>query len=318
VSAVLEVEDLRVNLRQSAGLEPARIVRGVSFGLAPGGRLGLVGESGCGKSTTLMAVAGLLAPTATIAGSVRVCGSELLASSSTVTGALRRREVGVVLQSSMNALNPVRRVSQQLREALSKEVRGDRKRSAERCAELLARVGLPARVADSYPHELSGGMRQRVCIAIALAAEPRLLLADEPTTALDTVVQARIIELLDELCRDLGLSAVIVSHDLRLAADFCDTIAVMYAGQIVEYGAAEQLMTDARHPYTRLLFAATPTVDSTKDEIRSIPGAPPDLRRPIDGCPFCARCPRRVDACATDPPPLVPTESGFALCHSPH
>jgi oligopeptide/dipeptide ABC transporter ATP-binding protein len=318
VSTVLEVHDLRVSLRSGLAAQPAKIVRGVSFSVAAGGRLGLVGESGCGKTTALMAVAGLLAPTATLSGSVRICGQELLTSPTTLSGALRRREVGVVLQGSMNALNPVRRVAHQLREAFAREIRRDKTQSARRCAELLDRVGLSRRVARAYPHELSGGMRQRVCIAIALAAEPRLLLADEPTTALDTVVQARIIELLDELCRDLGLSAVIVSHDLRLATDFCDSIAVMYGGQIVEYDSATHLASAARHPYTRLLFAATPTVESTKDEIRSIAGAPPDLRKPIVGCPFYARCPRRLDVCATDQLPVVPSSRGFALCHNPH
>jgi oligopeptide/dipeptide ABC transporter ATP-binding protein len=312
---VLEVEDLHVSLRSRAAMPPTRIVRGVSFELPAGGRMGLVGESGCGKTTTLMAISGLLAPTGTVTGKVRICGEEQFTSQSTLSGALRRRDVGVVLQGSMNALNPVRRVAHQIREALRKDVRRDRDLSDRRCAELLERVGLSPGVGRSYPHELSGGMRQRVCIAIALAAEPRLLLADEPTTALDTVVQARIIELLDELCTDLSLSAVIVSHDLRLATDFCDTIAVMYAGRIVEYDSSAHLAAAARHPYTRLLFAATPTVTSTKDEIVSIPGAPPDLRKPIRGCPFYPRCPEHIDTCSTESPPAIPSENGYATCH---
>jgi peptide/nickel transport system ATP-binding protein len=311
---VLEVSDLEVDLRPAHSPDASRIVRGVSFSLQAGQRLGLVGESGCGKTTTLMAVAGLLAPTATVCGSVRVCGQEQFDTVATLPTALRRREIGVVFQGSMNALNPVRRVGRQLREALPAEVRADRSRALRRCAELLERVGLAPAVARSYPHELSGGMRQRVCIAIALAGEPRLLLADEPTTALDTVVQARIVELLDELCTDLELSVLIVSHDLRLAADFCDVIAVMYAGRVVELRGADELVAAPRHPYTRKLFAATPTIDSTKDEIASIGGAPPDLRKPIEGCPFYERRPDRADVCHTDPP-IVATPTGFAACH---
>lgn len=317
MTSILQVEQLEVSLRPAPAAEPARIVCGVSVELEAGRRLGLVGESGCGKTTTLMAIGGLLAPTATVSGRVRICGEEQYASRATVASALRRRDVGVVFQGSMNALNPVRRVGHQLREALRHEDRRDRRASEHRCAELLERVGLAPKVARLYPHQLSGGMRQRACIAIALAGEPRLLLADEPTTALDTVVQARIIALLDELCRELELAAVVVTHDLRLATDFCDAIAVMYAGRIVEYGSPAQLASMPQHPYTRLLFAATPTIDSTKDEIRSIPGAPPDLRKPITGCPFYPRCPNHADVCLT-PPPLVPqNESAYARCHKP-
>jgi peptide/nickel transport system ATP-binding protein len=317
MTAVLEVNDLRVDLSPGAGAPPAHIVRGVSFDVESGHRLGLVGESGCGKTTTLMAVSGLLSATATVAGQVRIEGRQQYASQETVGGGLRHRDVGVVLQGSMNALNPVRRVGHQIREALREEVRDDRNLSERRCAELLERVGLSPKIARSYPHELSGGMRQRVCIAIALAGEPHLLLADEPTTALDTVVQARIIELLDQLCGELELAAVIVSHDLRLASDFCDAIAVMYAGRIVEYGTAAELAASPRHPYTRLLFAATPTLESTKDQIESIPGAPPDLRKAIEGCPFYQRCPDHADVCKNGPLPLVATASGFAECYMP-
>jgi peptide/nickel transport system ATP-binding protein len=313
-SQVLEVEELQVDLRPGANSPPTQVVRGVSFELSAGKRLGLVGESGCGKTTTLMAIAGLLAPTASVAGEVQVCGTHQFTPARGAPPALRNREVGIIFQASMNALNPVRRIGHQLREALREGVRSDRAEAQRRCDELLERVGLSKDVARSYPHQLSGGMRQRVCIAMALAGEPRLLLADEPTTALDTVVQARIVELLDELCADLKLSVVIVSHDLRLAADFCDSIAVMYAGSIIEYGTSAQLVSNPQHPYTRLLFAATPTIESTADEIKSIPGAPPDLTKEIVGCPFRSRCPDASEVCGT-PPPRVPNATGFAACH---
>jgi peptide/nickel transport system ATP-binding protein len=315
VTAMLEVENLRVSLTPAPGAQPTSIVRGVSFSVPAGGRLGLVGESGCGKTTTLMAVSGLLSSSAVVGGHVRVCGQEQLDSPKSFSGALRRRDVGVVLQGSMNALNPVRRVAHQIKEALRPEVRTDRQRSDDRCSELLDRVGLPSKVSRSYPHELSGGMRQRVCIAIALAGEPRLLLADEPTTALDTVVQARIIELLDQLCMELHLALVVVSHDLRLASDFCDTIAVMYAGRIVEYGPSAKLSASPRHPYTQLLFVATPTVKSRKEDIKSIPGAPPDMRLKIDGCPFYDRCPERERVCRMTPPPAVVADDELVACH---
>ena len=311
---VLDVDDLRVDLRPGVNGAVIRAVRGVSFTLEPGRRLGIVGESGCGKTTTLMAVAGLLAPTATVAGQVRVCGKDQFSREHDPT-ALRMRDVGFVFQGSMNALNPVKRIGHQLREALRSDVRNDRALARKRCEELLERVRLtPDRIVRAYPHQLSGGMRQRVCIAIALAGQPRLLLADEPTTALDTVVQARIIELLDELCRDLELSVVIVSHDLRLAVDFCDAVAIMYAGRIVEYGRTSELASKPQHPYTRLLFAATPTIESTADQVASIPGTPPDLQRAIEGCPFLPRCPDSALVCRSSPPPVA-TASGYARCH---
>ena len=309
---ILEVEHLSVGLRTGDSEELTRVVRDVSFEVEAGCRLGLVGESGCGKTTTLMAAAGLLVPTASVSGQVRVCGHDQFDAAGPM--ALKRRDIGFVFQGSMNALNPVRRAGRQIREALPSDVRSDRQASDRRCLELLDRVGLSAQVAKSYPHQLSGGMRQRVCIAIALAGEPKLLLADEPTTALDTVVQARIVELLDELCRDLSLSVVIVSHDLRFAADFCDSIAIMYAGRIVEQGAAMRLAAAPQHPYTRLLFAATPTIESTKDEVASIPGAPPNLFKPIKGCAFYDRCPRRADICR-ERPKMIKTKTGAAACH---
>jgi peptide/nickel transport system ATP-binding protein len=310
--SVLEVRDLSVKLRTGSSAQATRVVRDVSLDLDSGRRLGLVGESGCGKTTTLMAVAGLLAPNASVSGDVRVCGHDQFDPGGPM--ALKRRDIGFVFQGSMNALNPVRRVGRQVREALRDELRADKDAAEKRCLDLLERVGLSAQAAKSYPHQLSGGMRQRVCIAIALAGEPKLLLADEPTTALDTVVQARIVELLDELCQDLSLSVVIVSHDLRFAAEFCDSIAIMYAGRVVEYGDAAQLATAAQHPYTRLLFAATPTIESTRDQIISIPGAPPDLLKPIEGCAFYDRCPDHADICHRRPR-MIATSTGSAACH---
>ncbi|MFC4786366.1 ABC transporter ATP-binding protein [Nocardioides sp. MAHUQ-72] len=305
--SLLEVKDLNVWLPGPQRGSRVNIVRDVSFTVRRGERLGVVGESGCGKSTTLLSLVGLLPARAALSGSIRLDGVDILGGSARrghTLDAVRGRDIGVVLQSSMNTLNPVYRVDRQLREVLPDEVRADTTRVRARIGELLDRVGLPARVARAYPHELSGGMRQRIAIAMALAPEPKLLLADEPTTALDTIVQARIMELLDTLCADDQLSVVLVSHHLALAAQFCDRLMVMYAGRVIEQAPRQQISSHPRHPYTRLLLAATADLGTHKDDVITIPGAPPSLTMAHSGCSFAPRCPERFDACTTAVPVL--------------
>jgi oligopeptide/dipeptide ABC transporter ATP-binding protein len=310
---VLEVRDLRVAYDAPDGGPARQIVRGVSFRVGAGERLGLVGESGAGKSTTLYAILGLLPGTAEISGEIRFLGRDVLAEGYGGLARLRGRGVGLVTQSAMNALNPVHRIGRQVREAMP-HPRSQRARV--RSAELLDRVGLPRRVATSYPHELSGGMRQRVAIAIALACEPRLLLADEATNALDAVVQARVIELLDELCADMDLAVIFASHQLALMTQFCGHLATMYAGRIVEHGASDQLGSAAQHPYTRMLFAATPTLGIGKEALVSIPGTPPSLASNWSGCAFAPRCPSAFARCAAERPPTATARhGGDVACH---
>ena len=290
--------------------EPRRhIVRDVSFSVSTGQRLGLVGESGAGKSTTLYALLGLLPGNAEISGRIAFEGVDVLAAGHSGLVALRGHGIALVTQSAMNALNPVHRIGRQLREAMPSGGRGRAARRA-RVDELLDRVGLPPSVARRYPHELSGGMRQRVAIAIALASEPKLLLADEATTALDTVVQARVVELLHELCTELDLAIVFASHHLALVAQLCDTLATMYAGRIVELGPTEQIRDEPQHPYTRLLFEATPDLGERKEHLRSIPGAPPPLSDVLPGCSFEPRCPRAVEGCRVRNPAVEPASHG--------
>jgi peptide/nickel transport system ATP-binding protein len=301
---IIEATGLNVWLQPPDGAPRIHVLRDVSLSVRPGERLGLVGESGCGKSTTLLSLIGLLPIGARLGGSIRLDGEELMREGpggAARLDAIRGRDVAMVMQSAMNALNPVQRIDDQIREAMRPEIRMDGRLAPTRCRELIERVGLPDRVASCYPHELSGGMRQRVGIAMGLAPEPRLLLADEPTTALDTIVQARIMELLDELCADLQLAVVLVSHHLALATAFCDTVAVMYSGRVVEYAASDTIIAQPAHPYTKLLFAATPDIDTDKDEIRSIPGAPPSLALEDHACAFSARCPAVHEACVVRP-----------------
>jgi oligopeptide/dipeptide ABC transporter ATP-binding protein len=311
---LLQVEDLHVWFDLQDGGE-LHAVQGVGFTLERGERLGLVGESGCGKTTTALAIMGLLPPSASAAGRVLLDGVDVLAGGEATIRPHRWVDVAIVFQGAMNALNPVRTVGSQIVEALELHdvARGGSAR--RRTGELLESVGIPAARAGRFPHELSGGMRQRAAIAMALACDPKVLIADEPTTALDVMVQAQILELLDALCRELGLALVLVTHDLPVVAQLCDRSIVMYAGRVAERGPVDALYHDPRHPYTRLLFAATPDLDDLEGRVVSIPGAPPRLDRPLEGCPFRPRCDRAFDRCTVEPPLVRVDEGREAACH---
>jgi peptide/nickel transport system ATP-binding protein len=314
--SLLEVRDLNVWFRLPGGGGELHAVQGVSFDLDPGERLGLVGESGCGKTTTILAMMGLLPPTASVAGQVRVNGADILAGGEDSVRPHRWTDLAMVFQGAMNALNPVRNVISQIAEPIRLHDRASSAAAARgRAGELLELVGIPAESGSRFPHEFSGGMRQRAAIAMALACEPKVLLADEPTTALDVMVQAQILELLLRLSAELGLALVLVTHDLPVVAQVCQRAGVMYAGEIVETGPTDSLYHGTRHPYTRLLFAATPDLYGD-DPVASIPGTPPRLDQPITGCPFRPRCDVVVDRCATEHPLLRAVGVGHAAaCH---
>jgi peptide/nickel transport system ATP-binding protein len=315
MSVLLQVEDLHVWFDLAGGGE-LHAVQGVSFELDRGERLGLVGESGCGKTTTALAIMGLLPPTASAAGRVVLDGIDILAGGEATIRPHRWVDVAIVFQGAMNALNPVRTIGAQIDEALELHGRASGGGARRRTAELLEAVGIPAQRATRYPHELSGGMRQRAAIAMALSCDPKVLIADEPTTALDVMVQAQILELLDALCRDFGLALVMVTHDLPVVAQLCSSGAVMYAGSIVERGPVDTLFHEPRHPYTRLLFAATPDLEELHDDVVSIPGAPPRLDRPLVGCPFRPRCDSAFERCESEFPALRAVADGHAAaCH---
>jgi oligopeptide/dipeptide ABC transporter ATP-binding protein len=311
---LLQVEDLHVWFDLADGGE-LHAVQGVDLSLEPGERLGLVCESGCGKTTTALAIMGLLPPNASVSGRIVLEGEDILAGGEPAFRPHRWVDVAIVFQGAMNALNPVRTIGEQIVESLQIHGRAKGATARARTSELLEAVGIPAGRAARYPHELSGGMRQRAAIAMALSCDPKVLIADEPTTALDVMVQAQILELLDALCRDFGLALVLVTHDLPVVAQLCDRCAVMYAGEIVERGPLDALYHAPGHPYSRMLFAASPDLAGLDDPVLSIPGAPPRLDRPIDGCPFRPRCDSAFDAC-TVRPSLEPVASGHdAACH---
>jgi peptide/nickel transport system ATP-binding protein len=319
MTSLLEVDGLHVwfDLPRSGQQRGAQVhaVQGVSFELQPGERFGLVGESGCGKTTTILALMGLLPPNASLAGEVRLNGTNILAGGEDSVQQFRWKDIAMVFQGAMNALNPVKKVGWQIAEPMAFHGVAEGAAARKRAGELLELVGIPARSAERYPHEFSGGMRQRASIAMALACEPKILLADEPTTALDVMVQAQILELLTRLSDELGLSVILVTHDLPVVAQTCDRAAVMYAGEIAETGPMEALFHNPQHPYTRLLFAATPDLYG-QQAVTSIPGSPPRLDREISGCPFRQRCDVPIDRCADEHPRLRQLEFGhFAACH---
>jgi peptide/nickel transport system ATP-binding protein len=311
---VLAVSDLHVWFELPGGRE-LHAVRGIDFFVAAGERFGLVGESGCGKTTAILALMGLLPPNANVAGQVLLDGENVLARGEESAAPHRWREIAMVFQGAMNAFNPVRTIGDQIVEPMELHDIAEGRDALRRARELLEIVGIPGDRVSRYPHEFSGGMRQRAAIAMALACTPKVLLADEPTTALDVMVQAQILELLTSLTNDFGLALVLVTHDLPVVAQVCERAAVMYAGRVAELGSVDRLFHDPRHPYTRLLFAATP--DLYGDEaVASIPGAPPRLDRALVGCPFAPRCDRAFSPCPTVTPRLLEVEPGhIAACH---
>jgi peptide/nickel transport system ATP-binding protein len=305
--ALLEVNDLAVSYPARAGAVPA--VRGVDLTLDQGETLGLAGESGCGKSTMAAAVLRLLPPGTTTTGTVLLDGEDVLTMRPGRLRAVRWTEAAVVFQGAMHALNPVRRVGDQIAEAIQLHAKkGEGGNVSKRVGELLELVGLPARRARAYPHQLSGGQRQRVLIGLAVACEPRLLIADEPTTALDVMVQAQVLRLLKDLQREFGLAIIFITHDLSTLADICRRISVMYAGRIVEEGPNDKVFADAAHPYSRALAAAFPVIGDPAFRMRpsGLPGDPPDPRHLPTGCPFHPRCPVAIDVCPHTPVELWP------------
>jgi peptide/nickel transport system ATP-binding protein len=304
--AVLTVEDLAVTFRTPAG--PLRAVRGVSFGLGEGETLAIVGESGCGKSVTALSLLRLLpSPPAEVTGAVRFEGEDLMTMPEEGMREVRGRRIAMVFQDPMSSLNPVRTIGVQMEEVLRVHLGLGRRSARRRSAELLGSVGIPApeRQLDSYPHQLSGGMRQRVMIAIALSCEPRVLVADEPTTALDVSIQAQILELLRTATAEHGTAMILISHDLSVVAGLADRIAVMYAGHLMETGPTAAVFAHPRHPYAKGLLECIPRLDRPLTRrLLSIEGGLPDPHRAPAGCPFAPRCEFVMDRCRVEMPPL--------------
>ena len=302
---VIEVEDLTVEFRKREGSLSA--VNGVNFSLARGEVLTILGESGSGKSVTLKAMMGLLPDYAHTKGAVRLNGQNILALPPAVLAKVRGRQISMIFQEPMAALDPVYTIGEQIAEAIVQHEGISHKAAMQRALELLDRVSIPsaARRLKNFPHEMSGGMRQRAMIALALACNPSVLLADEPTTALDVTVQIQILLLLRQLADDLGMAVIFVTHDIGVAAEISDRIAVMYAGRFVETGTVREVMRARRHPYTAGLLASTVHGGLRGQELETIPGSPPSLAALPPGCAFGPRCRSVQEACRTGQPPVV-------------
>ncbi|MEU0795718.1 ABC transporter ATP-binding protein [Amycolatopsis sp. NPDC005961] len=318
--ALLEVRDLTVNFVRR-GERPFTAVDGVSFDVEPGQTVGLVGESGCGKSVTSLAIMRLLARRGNkVSGSVRFEGTDLLKLSDKDMRDRRGRDLGMVFQDPLSSLNPVIPIGLQITEVLERHRGMSRKAASVEATDLLDKVGIPdpSRRLSEYPHQLSGGMRQRALIAIALACRPRLLIADEPTTALDVTIQAQILALLRELVQDTGTALIMITHDLGVVAGLCDEVNVLYGGKIVERAQRHQLFAEPRHPYTHGLLASIPRLDAGRGEkLIPIRGSVADNIPWNGGCAFAPRCPNALPVCREVSPQLVPDRNGLLRCHNP-
>jgi oligopeptide/dipeptide ABC transporter ATP-binding protein len=312
--ALLAVENLRMEFPGPEG--PAVAVRGVDFTLEPGRVLGLVGESGCGKSMTALCILRLVPPPGRIAGGrILFRDRDLLTLRESDMRRVRGSEIAMIFQEPMTALNPVLTVGSQIAEAVRLHHDVGRRAAWERATALLGEVGIPepARRAHDYPHQLSGGMRQRVMIAMAISCEPALLIADEPTTALDVTIQAEILQLLRQLRERRGMAMLLITHDLGVVAEHADEVAIMYAGRIVEHASVIDLFDRPRHPYTRALLRSMPALGRHAEQLETIPGQVPGLRHLPSGCAFRDRCPDVIPACAADVPPLVERAPGHEV-----
>src|SRR5271166_5318484 len=320
--ALLEVDRLQTHFGTPDGV--VRAVEGVSFRIDAGDTLGIVGESGCGKSVTAMSILRLIQePPGKIAGSIRFDGSELLALSEPEMQAIRGNAISMIFQEPMTSLNPVLTVGRQIGETLRLHQGMDARQAEQRAVEMLTLVGIPApeRRVREYPHQLSGGMRQRVMIAMALACNPKLLIADEPTTALDVTIQAQILDLMRDLKQRLGSAIMLITHDLGVVAEMAERVVVMYAGRKVEEATVGEIFARPLHPYTRGLLGSVPKLGSSLHEggrsrLSEIPGLVPSLRQPIVGCAFAGRCPSVSDLCRRVAPAIEPkADAHLVACH---
>ncbi|WDL97953.1 ABC transporter ATP-binding protein [Alicyclobacillus sp. ALC3] len=302
---VLDVKSLNVEFNVNGTYFHA--VRDVSFYIRPGETLGLVGESGCGKSVTSLAIVRLLARSARISGQVMYDDKDLLTFPQDAMREVRGNEISMIFQEPMTSLNPVYKIGAQIAEVILLHKDVSRREAFNQSLEMLQKVGIPRpkEILEEYPHQLSGGMRQRIMIAIAMACNPRLLIADEPTTALDVTIQAQILELMKEVSESFGTSTLLITHDLGVVAETCERVAVMYAGQIVEEGTVEEIFFEPQHPYTRGLLNAIPKIDATsKQRLQPIDGTVPSLTKMPTGCHFAPRCPFATQQCVDEAPSL--------------
>ncbi|HWG76253.1 MAG TPA: ABC transporter ATP-binding protein [Steroidobacteraceae bacterium] len=316
--ALLRLRQVRVSYRSASG-EPVPVVRGVDLDLAPGEILGLAGESGCGKTQLLLSILGLNGPQAQLSGSVNYRGRELLGLRAAQLNAVRGARIAMVFQDPVTALNPYLRIGTQLIEVLRSHAKVSGQQARERACEMLeaVQIGDARRRLSQYPHELSGGMRQRVVIAMALMASPEILLADEPTTALDVTVQAQILSLLRQLCERHGIAVLLVTHDMGVIAELADRVALMYAGRIVEQAPVDPIFDHPLHPYSEALQECVPRLDGPPPRrLASIPGAPPDPAALPSGCAFAPRCAYRLPVCDERTPELLQaTALHWKACH---